>query len=124
MPNARRVTKAVTAKRKKRRRKLRVGYRTSRGTMYCGKIEDFLESRAAKQYQGKVQLIITSPPFPLNRKKAYGNRQGQAFINWLADLAPKFKKLLTPKGSIVVEMGNAWEPRRPVMSVLSLESLL
>jgi DNA modification methylase len=92
--------------------------------MYCGKIEDFFQSSLAEEYRGKIQLIFTSPPFPLNRKKAYGNKQGDAFSDWLAELAPHFKKLLTATGSIVMEMGNAWEPGRPVMSVLALESLL
>jgi site-specific DNA-methyltransferase (cytosine-N4-specific) len=92
--------------------------------MFKGKIEAFLESPRASHFAGKVQLIFTSPPFPLNRKKAYGNRQGEEFSSWLADLAPGLKKLLTPTGSIVMEMGNAWEPGRPVMSVLALESLL
>lgn len=106
------------------RKAVTIGYRTSRGTMYRAKIEDFLESSHAQELQGKIQLIFTSPPFPLNRKKAYGNEEGEVFVNWLASLAPKFKDLLTPSGSIVIEMGNAWEPGRPVMSVLALESLL
>jgi site-specific DNA-methyltransferase (cytosine-N4-specific) len=92
--------------------------------MFQGTIEAFLQSPRSAEYAGKVQLIFTSPPFPLNRKKAYGNKQGEEFSTWLADLAPNLKKLLTPTGSIVMEMGNAWEPGRPVMSVLALESLL
>ena len=32
--------------------------------------------------------------------------------------------LLTPSGSIVIELGNAWVPGEPVMSTLALESLL
>jgi site-specific DNA-methyltransferase (cytosine-N4-specific) len=92
--------------------------------MFQGTIEAFLQSPRAAEYAGKVQLIFTSPPFPLNRKKAYGNKQGEEFSNWLAGLAPKLKMLLAPTGSIVMEMGNAWEPGRPVMSVLALESLL
>lgn len=92
--------------------------------MFIGRIEAFLQSPRAAKYAGQVQLIFTSPPFPLNRTKAYGNKQGEAFSNWLADLAPSLKKLLTPTGSLVMEMGNAWEPGRPVMSVLALESLL
>src|ERR1035441_9300384 len=84
---------------KRRRKSVVVGYRTSRGTMFKGKIEAFLQSRRASDYAGKVQLIFTSPPFPLNRKKAYGNKQGEEFSNWLAGLAPKLKDLLTPTGS-------------------------
>jgi DNA modification methylase len=103
---------------------LAVGYRTQLGTIFTCKIEEFLASPEGKAQQGKVQLILTSPPFPLNRKKKYGNQQGEEFIEWLASLAKPLSKLLKPKGSIVVEMGNAWEPGEPVMSTLSLRSLL
>jgi site-specific DNA-methyltransferase (cytosine-N4-specific) len=119
-PHAKNAPKTQSRKRKS----VVIGYRTSRGTMFKGKIEAFLRSPRALKYAGKVQLIFTSPPFPLNRKKAYGNKQGEEFSRWLADLAPELRKLLTPTGSIVMEMGNAWEPKRPVMSVLALESLL
>jgi DNA modification methylase len=101
-----------------------VGYKTARGRMYRGKAEDFLASSVSKRYTKKVQLIFTSPPFPLNRKKAYGNLQGNQFTNWLAGFARRFKDLLTPTGSIVLEMGNAWEAGQPVMSTLAMEALL
>jgi site-specific DNA-methyltransferase (cytosine-N4-specific) len=32
--------------------------------------------------------------------------------------------MLAPGGSIVLELGNAWEPGRPIMSTLALEALL
>ena len=45
-------------------------------------------------------------------------------MSWLAEFAPLFKKVLKPTGSIVIEMGNAWEAGRPVMSTLALKALL
>ena len=45
-------------------------------------------------------------------------------MKWLAAFAPLFKELLKPKGSIVLELGNAWEPGRSVMSTLALKTLL
>src|SRR5205807_20948 len=77
-----------------------------------------------RQYHGQIQLIFTSPPFPLIRKKRYGNLQGDAYKKWLASFAEVFRSLLTPDGSIVMEVGNPWEPGRPVMSTLALEALL
>ncbi|MGH9572363.1 MAG: DNA-methyltransferase [Candidatus Acidiferrales bacterium] len=71
-----------------------------------------------------MQLIFTSPPFPLNTKKAYGNLQGSKYTDWLASFAPLFREMLTATGSVVLEMGNAWEPGEPVMSTLALEGLL
>lgn len=102
-----------------------VVYRTALGRSVLGKAEDVLLSPAyAEDLERKVDLIFTSPPFPLNRKKRYGNERGDAYINWLVNFAPLFKKVLKPRGSIVLELGNAWEPGRPVMSTLALRALL
>lgn len=101
-----------------------IAYTAKRGVMYSGYAEDVLQSVLAKKHRGKVQLILTSPPFPLNRKKKYGNRQGAEYVEWLAAFATPFKEFLTDDGSIVVEMGNAWEAGEPAMSTLALEALL
>ena len=101
-----------------------VAYSTSRGRMYRGYVEQFLAAPVSGRYRGRVQLIFFSPPFPLNRKKKYGNKQGESYVDWLADLAPRLTELLTPDGSIVIELGNGWEPGRPVMSVLTMKALL
>lgn len=103
---------------------LRIGYRTDLGVMFWGKIESLISSSRRKDYEGKVQLIFTSPPFPLNRKKRYGNKNGDEYRGWLASLAPQLASLLTPTGSIVIEIGNAWEPGRAVMSTLAVRALL
>lgn len=108
----------------RRARGIRIAYSTAQGRMYRAKLEKFLASPEMKEYEGKVQLILTSPPFPLNRKKKYGNLQGDAYCDWLASFAKDFRRLLKPNGSIVLEIGNAWEPKRPVMSTLGLEALL
>jgi len=52
-------------------------YRTKFGAMYVALTESFLDSDAGRDVRGKVQLIFTSPPFPLNRKKKYGNKTGE-----------------------------------------------
>jgi DNA modification methylase len=102
---------------------LPTGYRTGLGRLLQGKVEDALDHDLRK-VRGKVDLIFTSPPFPLNRKKKYGNLTGDDYIKWLASLAPRLTELLSPTGSIVIELGNAWEPGRPVMSLLSLRALM
>lgn len=99
-------------------------HKTGLGSYYNGDSKNLLETAIGKELSGKVQLILTSPPFPLNNKKSYGNLVGDEFKEWLASLAPTFAGLLTQDGSIVIEMGNAWEPGRPVQSLLHLESLI
>lgn len=102
----------------------RVAYRTARGVMLGGNTEDVLKSELGRHLRGKVQLIMTSPPFPLNTKKRYGNLRGDEYVDWLSGFAPVFKSLLRPDGSIVIEVGNAWERGRPVMSTLAIKALL
>jgi DNA modification methylase len=99
-------------------------YRTGAGIAYHSTVESFLASAQAARLRGKVALILTSPPFPLNRKKRYGNLQGQDYLSWLERLAPKLVELLRPNGSVVIEIGNAWEPGKPEMSTLPTKSLL
>jgi DNA modification methylase len=103
---------------------LRIAFETGRGRYFHSKVENFLASEEARQLQRKVSLIFTSPPFPLNRKKRYGNLVGEEYREWLAGLAPDLVKLLKPNGSIVIEIGNCWNPGEPTMSTLALESLL
>lgn len=99
-------------------------YTTSLGQCFEARAEEVLTSDVGTANAGCVDLIFTSPPFPLNRKKKYGNMQGQEYVEWLAGMAPMFRRLLKPTGSIVIELGNAWESGRPVMSTLALEALL
>jgi hypothetical protein len=103
---------------------IRAGYHTSLGAMYQATIETFLASKTAEGIRGQVDLILTSPPFPLNRGKQYGNLRGESYLQWLVALAEPLAGLLTPQGSIVMEIGNSWEPGRPTMSTLPLRSLL
>lgn len=104
--------------------KPKLAYTTNLGKMYQGKCEAVLQNKSMASLKGKVQLILTSPPFPLNRKKRYGNFQGEEYLEWLSSLAPLFREFLTPKGSIVIEVGNAWVAKSPTMSTLPIKSLL
>lgn len=101
-----------------------LGYATALGAMYESKVEDFLASGVGQALKGDVSLILTSPPFPLNRKKSYGNMQGDEYLDWISSLAKPLGDLLTDDGSLVIEIGNAWEPGEPVMSTLPLRALL
>jgi DNA modification methylase len=99
-------------------------HETKLGKYYLGDAEDFLRSEDLGNIRGSIQLILTSPPFPLNQKKKYGNRSGKEYVEWLSSFAPIFSDLLTRDGSIVIELGNGWLPERPVQSLLTLEALL
>lgn len=99
-------------------------HETDKGKFLLGDTVHLLQSKSMAQYKGKVNLILTSPPFPLNKKKKYGNLQGEEYLTWFKSLAPLFSEYLSEKGSIVIEIGNAWEHKRPIQSLLHLEALL
>lgn len=105
-------------------RELEIAYRSAYGSCIRGKVEDILATERGRAYIRNIDLIFTSPPFPLNRKKKYGNLEGKDYIDWLAGFARYFRDCLSEYGSIVMEMGNSWEPGHPVMSTLSLQALL
>lgn len=103
---------------------LKPTYQTRLGALYQGDCAKVLSHPALADFRGRIQLILTSPPFPLTRKKRYGNKDGAVYRRWLANMAPLFREFLTPTGSLVMELGNAWNPGAPTMSTLPLESLL
>ena len=98
--------------------------KTKKGEAYNSSIEDFLISRKGKSLVGKVNLVFTSPPYPLVVPKKYGNKQGEEYLEWIAKIASDLSKLLTKDGSLVVEIGNAWNKGSPTMSTLPIETLI
>lgn len=105
--------------------KLTQKYKSKLGKLLVGDSLELLKNdKKLSKLKGKVNLIVTSPPFPLNNKKQYGNEKGEEYKDWFVKLAPIFSDLLADDGSLVIEIGNAWEPERPVQSLLHLECLL
>lgn len=92
--------------------------------MFVGNGESILQSPQFEKWKSKVQLIFTSPPFPLQREKKYGNLTGQSYSEWMATFAKIWTQFLTPNGSIVLEIGNGWNVGEPTMSTAGLKALL
>lgn len=99
-------------------------YQTPKGRAFQYCVEEFLKSRPGKALRGKVDLVLTSPPFPLLRPKKYGNETGEGYLRWLKGLAGPLGDLLSPTGSLVIEIGNAWLRGIPEMSTLPIETLI
>jgi hypothetical protein len=92
------------------RNTVRLAYATPYGAYYLGQTEKALTGSQLRKYRGKVRLILTSPPFPLNRKKRCGNRSGNGYLQWLGEIAVHLRDLLTDDGSVVIEIGNGLQP--------------
>ena len=64
-----------------------------------------------------IDLVITSPPFALLRKKEYGNKDQHEYIEWLAEFAKVIFKKLKNTGSFVLDLGGAYQTGLPVRSL-------
>ena len=99
-------------------------YRTERGICINEDCEKVIQKYLVTNFEGKIQLILTSPPFPLKRAKKYGNKVGKEYLDWLCNIGNQLAPLLSQDGSIVIEIGNAWNSGEPTYSTLPLETLL
>ena len=71
-----------------------------------------------------IDLILTSPPFALKRKKEYGNEDEDKYVEWFMDFARHFHRILSPDGSFVLDLGGAYMPGFPVRSIYQFELLV
>jgi len=101
-----------------------LAYRTPLGAAYQNTAEDFLASASARRLRKRVNLILTSPPFPLISPKRYGNSQGEEYIDWLVGVIREALPLLTADGSLVIEVGNSWNKGEPTMSLIPIRALM
>lgn len=71
-----------------------------------------------------VDLIMTSPPFGLVRKKAYGNEDADRYCEWFEPFAEQFMRVLKPTGSLVIDIGGAWKRGSPTRSLYHFKLLV
>src|ERR1700730_10494776 len=95
-------------------------YTTALGEAYVGDALGLLRRLPAES----IDLVLTSPPFALVRKKAYGNEDEEHYADWFLPFAQEVRRVLRPRGSFVVELGWAYQKGRPVRSLYNIETLL
>lgn len=99
---------------------LRPYYWTEWGQAFLGDARDIL----AEVEAGSVNLIMTSPPYALKRKKAYGNVDDEEYVDWFMSFADLFYKVLAEDGSLVIVIGGTWRKGEPTRSVYHFQLLL
>ena len=67
---------------------------------------------------------MTSPPFALVRKKAYGNPDGDWYNEWFKSFGMEFRRVLKDSGSLVIDAGGAWQKGSPTKSLYNFKMLL
>jgi len=88
-------------------------YVTNWGAAYCGDSLDLLSGLP----DASINLVLTSPPFALQRQKEYGNKAQTEYVAWLAQFARLVHRKLKEDGSFVLDLGGAYEPGSPTRSL-------
>jgi site-specific DNA-methyltransferase (cytosine-N4-specific) len=71
-----------------------------------------------------VDLIVTSPPFGLVRKKEYGNVHADDYVGWFEPFGREFHRVLKQTGSLVLDIGGAWNAGTPTRHLYHFELLV
>lgn len=88
-------------------------YFTAMGSAHAGDSRVLL----AGLPDASIDLVVTSPPFALQRQKAYGNKDQHDYVDWLMDFARLVFRKLKPKGSFVLDLGGAYRKGVPARSL-------
>ena len=65
-----------------------------------------------------ITLILSSPPYPLSRPRAYGGPSLASYVDFICDALEPLVRHLTPEGSLTLNVGNeVFEPGSPARSL-------
>ncbi len=95
-------------------------YQTALGQAFVGDALDLL----SRMKPESVDLVLTSPPFALQRKKEYGNQDQATYVDWLLTFCGEVHRVLRPSGSFVLDLGGAYMKGRPVRSLYNYRILV
>ncbi len=95
-------------------------YSTKYGAAYLGDSLELLDRLEVDS----IDLVMTSPPFALQREKSYGNVDQENYVNWLFKFCEKVHRVLSPTGSFVIDLGGAYQSKRPVRSLYNYHILI
>ena len=99
---------------------MKVFYKTKLGRIYHADSLDYMRTLSGES----VNLIMTSPPFGLVRKKDYGNVDAHEYLDWFRSFAEQFYRILRKDGSFVIDIGGAWIAGQPTRSLYHYELMI
>lgn len=95
-------------------------YETPMGAAYCGDSRELL----AELPDESISLVITSPPFALQRQKEYGNKDQDEYVSWLMTFGKIVHQKLKTDGSFVLDLGGAYQKGTPARSLHNFRVLI
>lgn len=95
-------------------------YKTIYGACFRGNSLELLH----EVEDSSVSLIVTSPPFVLQRQKEYGNLEHDEYLDWMASYGHVIRRKLRDDGSFVIDLGGAYQKGVPSRSLYNFRLLL
>jgi len=95
-------------------------YSTRLGAAYLGDAIELVKHLS----DASVDLIVTSPPFALTRKKEYGNVDPEEYVTWFEPFSNEFWRVLKNDGSFVLHLGGSWNRGEPTKSLYTYDLLV
>lgn len=99
-----------------------VAFSTDLGIAVWGRCQEVLA-----RLDEPVHLVVTSPPYPLARPRAYGNPSVQDYVDFICEAMEPLVRLLVPGGSICLNVSNdifvAGTPARSIYRELLVVAL-
>ncbi|MBX7261535.1 MAG: site-specific DNA-methyltransferase [Chitinophagales bacterium] len=71
-----------------------------------------------------IDLVLTSPPFALQRQKEYGNKEQHEYVNWMLNFTKEIYRVLKDTGSFVIDLGGTYQKNRPIRSLYNYRLLI
>lgn len=95
-------------------------YYSERGHAYVGDSLNLLKELP----DNSIDVVMTSPPFALQRQKTYGNVEEAEYVDWLVPFGKEVFRILKDTGSFVLDLGGAYRPKIPSRSLYNFRVLL
>jgi DNA modification methylase len=95
-------------------------YQTDLGATYAGDSIELIKLLP----DNSINLVMTSPPFALLRKKEYGNENQGEYVEWLGEFGKLIKTKLKEDGSLVLDIGGAYQKGSPTRSLYNFKVLI
>ena len=95
-------------------------FKTDFGVVFCDDALNILRNIP----DDSLDLIMTSPPFGLIKKKEYGNEDSENYLNWFKPFAIEFYRVIKPTGSLVIDIGGTWNKGTPTRSLYHFKLLI
>lgn len=90
-----------------------LGFSTRLGAAVVASCEDFFSMAHVD-----IDLVFTSPPYPLANARRYGNPTEQEYVDWLCNALEPVVKNLVDGGSVCLNIGNdIFMPKSPARSL-------